>query len=88
MQDASVLDANINTRSHGEVWLAGQADSLILAMRDHSDLEAHRFSSAIATVTARDHAKAQLAVSDEIRLDEHDNASIIVTGMPRISARD
>lgn len=88
VQDASVLDADIHTQSHGEVWLAGQADSLTLNMRGHSDLEAHRFASAIATVTARDHAQAQLAVSDEIHLDERDNASVVVTGTPRISARD
>jgi hypothetical protein len=85
VQDANVMDAQVRAQSHGEVWLAGRGDSIDIKVRDHSDLEANAFDTSVANIVASDHASAQLQVSDEIQLDQRDQASVSITGDPNIS---
>lgn len=78
--DASLLDAQLDARDQGEVWLEGKADSVEMRISDHSDVGAQHFATAIAKIEANDHAKAQMYVSSRADIDEADHASVGISG--------
>ncbi len=80
IHDSNVLDADVDTTEHGQIWIAGKTDSLTLSLRDHSDLDAVGLSTAVANVYAANHTTAVLTVTEQTRLESVDHADVDVQG--------
>ena len=55
--DVTSLDMEIRVEDHGETWLSGKSDSLVIGARDHGDVDAERLESAVAEIRASGHSK-------------------------------
>ncbi len=83
--DVNVLDLDVRVTDHGEVWLAGKADSSEISVRDHGDIDATRLESAVANVTAEDHSRVELTASETLNIREKDHAQVIWNGTAEVT---
>ena len=79
-EEAGILTAELNIRDHGEVWLAGNIDTLIVSAVDHGDANLGRLRASVADIRAVDHAALTVWAEESLSVDERDNAQVITRG--------